>query len=269
MNIRIYSDGACEGNGKEKNIGSFGFVIVDAKDNILYEHAEIEKNTTNNRMELRAIIKAMDILKIMDYQTCTIYSDSKYCVEGINNWMYSWENRGWKEVKNSDLWKTLFFQIKSSKRVTVKWIKGHQNKNTWNDYIDQKIVSLRTNKQCMEETNRIDVEIVSSPGVEVLEVKEGYIELLKNRIKIVHNFTIEVEYENDDEMLPSDYEKEKIDHTVISDKSALSSISVDRNEEHSRYELMISFSSDIHVLSFKSKKKALEVMEKIEKWRWN
>ena len=120
--VVIYTDGACRGN---PGPGGWG-AILDYK-GIEKELYGAEKHTTNNRMELMAVIKALEILK----QTCLVklYSDSSYVLKGITDWMPNWKKRGWKTasktaVKNEDLWRRLDALIVSH-QIEWLWVKGH------------------------------------------------------------------------------------------------------------------------------------------------
>ena len=117
--VIIYTDGACRGN---PGPGGWG-AILDYK-GIEKELYGAEKHTTNNRMELMAVIKALEILK----QTCLVklYSDSSYVLKGITDWMPNWKKRGWKTasktaVKNEDLWRRLDALIVSHQ---IEWLWG-------------------------------------------------------------------------------------------------------------------------------------------------
>lgn len=135
--VVIYTDGACRGNGKENTIGGYGIVLM------YNEHKrEIKKavrNTTNNIMELGAVIDALSMLK----EPCDveIYSDSAYVVNAINNkWIDSWLKNGWKTaskepVKNRELWERL---IELMNYHTLKFIKvkGHSD-NEYNNRCDK------------------------------------------------------------------------------------------------------------------------------------
>lgn len=145
-NVKIYTDGACANNpGK----GGYGIVLMYKKQN----GEVIQKNlsrgfklTTNNRMELLAVIDALLALK----SPCNIelYSDSKYVVDAINQkWLDSWVNKNWKlntknPVKNIDLWKKL---IEAMKIHDIKfiWVKGHAS-NEFNNLCDKLAVSARS-----------------------------------------------------------------------------------------------------------------------------
>ena len=120
--IDIYTDGACRGN---PGPGGWGALLIykDA-DKTIYGG---EKNTTNNRMEMTAIIEALKIVK-MDCDI-TLYTDSKYVMDGITKWLPNWKKKGWitsnkKPVKNKDLWQILEECI-SKQNIEWQWVKGH------------------------------------------------------------------------------------------------------------------------------------------------
>ena len=132
-NLKIYTDGACRGNpGK----GGWGvFLINDNSEKKLFGG---EKNTTNNRMELTAAIKALENIKIESI--IELYTDSKYVMDGINSWIESWKKNGWKTssrkpVKNSDLWIQLD-NLNSFHQVRWFWVKGHSG-DYGNEQADQ------------------------------------------------------------------------------------------------------------------------------------
>jgi len=131
--LEIYTDGACRGN---PGPGGWGAVLMYGD-----SHKKIcggEQNTTNNRMELMAAIKALESLN----RTCdlTIYTDSQYVRKGITEWIENWKKRDWKTaakkpVKNSDLWKQLDSQV-AKHNVQWVWVKGHAG-NEGNEMADQ------------------------------------------------------------------------------------------------------------------------------------
>ena len=131
--LDIYTDGSCFGN---PGPGGWAFIIKDKNGKIL-EFAGSENHTTNNKMELTAVIKAF--LYIKKNTILNIYTDSKYVKEGITNWINKWKLNGWKtankkDVKNSDLWKELDEKIKLHD-IKWFWIKGH-NENILNERVD-------------------------------------------------------------------------------------------------------------------------------------
>lgn len=123
----IYTDGACSGNQFKENSGGWGAVLISGSN-----RKEIyggEKNTTNNRMELTACIKALHEVKQKEFKII-LYSDSSYIVNCLNNkWYIKWEKNGWKNskkepVENKDLWEKL---LQLSRELNVEFIKvkGH------------------------------------------------------------------------------------------------------------------------------------------------
>ena len=140
--VEIYTDGACSGN---PGPGGYG-VILKYGENIKELSGACE-DTTNNRMELLAVIKGLEALK----RPCqvTLYSDSKYIVDAINKgWARGWQARGWirsnkKPAKNSDLWKKIL-DLSSEHKVEWVWVKGHAD-NEFNNRCDRLAVEA-TNK---------------------------------------------------------------------------------------------------------------------------
>lgn len=129
MNVKIYTDGAARGN--PDGPGGFGTVLeyVDSKGELhVKEISQGYKKTTNNRMELMAVIAGLEALN----RPCNVelYSDSKYVVDAFNQrWIDGWLKKGWKRgknepVKNVDLWKRLL-KAKEQHHVTFIWVKGH------------------------------------------------------------------------------------------------------------------------------------------------
>jgi len=125
--IDIYTDGACSGNQFRKNTGGWGAILISAD-----KSKEIfggEKDTTNNRMELKACIMGLCEVKRED-TAIRLYSDSAYIVNCINNkWYVKWEKNGWKTskkepVENRDLWEELLLLVKKFNIEFIK-VKGH------------------------------------------------------------------------------------------------------------------------------------------------
>lgn len=117
--INIYTDGSSRGNP-----GPGGYGIVMLYKGQRKELSQGYRLTTNNRMELMAVIKALEALK-NDKIDITIYSDSKYVVESIEKgWIWNWEKKNFKKKLNSDLWK-IFIPLHKKFKIKFKWIKGH------------------------------------------------------------------------------------------------------------------------------------------------
>ena len=121
MRIEIYTDGACSGNpGK----GGYGIVMKVPKKNYEKRYSAGFRLTTNNRMELLAVIVALEKLKSTE-NDIHIFTDSKYVVDAIEKkWLQSWVKIGFKNKKNPDLWRRILPLLKSHK-TTFHWVKGH------------------------------------------------------------------------------------------------------------------------------------------------
>ncbi len=117
--INIYTDGAAKGNP-----GPGGYGVVLEYNGKTKEISQGFQLTTNNRMELLAVIVAMEAIKDSGHQLI-IYSDSKYVVEAVNQkWVFNWEKTQYKKKKNPDLWKR-FLKIYRKHNAIFKWVKGH------------------------------------------------------------------------------------------------------------------------------------------------
>lgn len=121
--VHIYVDGASKGN---PGPGGYGIVMEWVGKSYRKEFFEGFRLTTNNRMELLAVIVGLEILKIMNTKVLVI-SDSKYVVDSvIKGWVFKWERKGYSKKKNKDLW-IRFLKIYRKHKVDLKWIKGHNN----------------------------------------------------------------------------------------------------------------------------------------------
>lgn len=125
----IYTDGAARGNP-----GPGGYGAVLHWGNTVKEIAQGYRHTTNNRMELMAVIAALQLLK-RDGLDITIYSDSAYVVNTVEKgWLFNWARNGYKGKKNADLW-ALFLTLYKKHRIKFVWVKGHAD-NKWNNRCD-------------------------------------------------------------------------------------------------------------------------------------
>ncbi len=117
--ITIFTDGAAKGNP-----GPGGYGVVLQTDKHKKELSEGYKLTTNNRMELLAVIKGLEALKFKGSDV-VIYTDSKYIADAVNKgWVFQWERKSFRKKKNADLWKH-FLKIYRQHNVIFKWVEGH------------------------------------------------------------------------------------------------------------------------------------------------
>lgn len=148
--IDIYTDGACSGNP-----GAGGYGIVMLYKGIRKELSQGYRVTTNNRMEMLAVIKALECLK----EPCqvTLYSDSKYVVDSITKgWVYGWKKRGWiksdkKKALNVDLWERLL-PLLEKHQVEFVWVKGHAE-NVENERCDELARGAIASGELLEDEN--------------------------------------------------------------------------------------------------------------------
>ena len=132
--VEIYTDGACSGNP-----GAGGWGVVLRCNGIEKELSGGEENTTNNRMELTAVIRALQALK----KKCriTLYTDSRYVMDGVMQWLPNWKVNGWRTankktpVKNVDLWQELE-SLLEKQQIKWVWVKGH-NGHPENERVDK------------------------------------------------------------------------------------------------------------------------------------
>jgi len=140
--INIFTDGACKGN---PGPGGWGALIVEGdKKNEIYGG---EASTTNNRMEIMAVIRALKTINAEN--EITVFTDSTYVQKGIIEWIAKWKINGWrtsnkKEVKNKDLWVQLD-DLASKFKITWIWVKGHSGHpgNDRADYLANKGVGMK------------------------------------------------------------------------------------------------------------------------------
>ena len=119
--IVIYTDGSALGN---PGPGGYGILLRSSKQ--VKEVSQGYRMTTNNRMELLAIIVALEMLKVRDKRV-TIFSDSKYVIDSVDKgWVFGWVKKGFKGKKNADLWRR-FLKVYPKNKVTFQWVKGHSN----------------------------------------------------------------------------------------------------------------------------------------------
>ncbi len=120
-NIIMYTDGAASGN---PGPGGYGTMLISGEHR--KDLSEGYRLTTNNRMELLAVIVGLESIKASNCEV-TIYSDSKYVVDSVTKgWVFGWQKKGFKKKKNIDLWQR-FLKIYPKHKVTFQWVKGHAN----------------------------------------------------------------------------------------------------------------------------------------------
>jgi ribonuclease HI len=146
--ITIYTDGASSGN---PGPGGYGVVLISGKHRL--EKSEGFLLTTNNRMELLAVITGLEALKIPGSKV-VIYTDSKYVVDSVEKgWVFQWESKAVKRKKNPDLW-IRFLKIYRKHKVRFVWIKGHANIPE-NEICDRLAVAASSGNDLPEDTGYI------------------------------------------------------------------------------------------------------------------
>lgn len=138
--IQVFTDG---GFSIPKNKGGWAFIVVK-NDEIVFEDFGTETNSTSNRMELTAFLRALEYIKHVENNKVELYADSKYTVEGYNNWLKNWRENNYKkldykDIKNKDLW------VKIDKLqfsyLDVKWVKSHSKSkdklSIYNNIVDK------------------------------------------------------------------------------------------------------------------------------------
>jgi ribonuclease HI len=129
----VFTDGGCTPN---PGPGGWGAVYVRDGAVVAQAHGQ-EPDTTNNRMELTALLNAVDL--VPNGTSATIYSDSEICVKTMNEWAAKWEAKGWKRkgdpIKNLELVQEVYAALRARPELTLQWIKAH-NGTRWNEYAD-------------------------------------------------------------------------------------------------------------------------------------
>lgn len=138
FDLYIYTDGSYD---MSKNIGGYALVIINSQNEEIFREYEKAKDSTSNRMEYTALIRALEYLEKSNHSgTVLIQSDSQLLVNTYNQWMISWEKNNWTrsagEIKNLDLVKKLFELKPKFPQVKVQWIKAH-NGHEWNELVDE------------------------------------------------------------------------------------------------------------------------------------
>lgn len=139
MKLKVYTDGACSGN---PGPGGYAAVIIDEKNKETIISGG-EKQTTNNRMEMTALIEALKYLHNLRSKTenleIELFIDSQYVLKGTTEWLLGWKRKNWKtnsgQVKNRDLWEEID-KLKQGLKLKWIWVKGH-NEDKYNEMADR------------------------------------------------------------------------------------------------------------------------------------
>jgi len=132
MKYEIFTDGSCRGN---PGPGGWAGLIIDKETSEKIIVKGGDKDTTNNKMELLAIIESLQAIPYSEEkQKVKIYSDSSYCVKGISEWMSGWLKTDFKGKKNVELWKR-YLEVSKTLDVDIEWVKAH-NGHPENEFVD-------------------------------------------------------------------------------------------------------------------------------------
>jgi len=139
--VELFTDGACSGN---PGPGGWAFILKHRATGAALEESGAERDTTNNRMELTAVIRGLETLQRSS--RVDVYSDSQYVLKGLSEWLDQWKARGWrtaakKPVKNEDLWRQLD-TLRSAHDLRYHWVRGH-NEHAENERCDALAVAAR------------------------------------------------------------------------------------------------------------------------------
>lgn len=133
MSVEIFTDGACSGNP-----GPGGWAALLRYKTVEKEISGGEFATTNNRMEMMAVIEALAALK--KSTVVDLYTDSQYVQKGVTEWMKGWKAKGWPDrIKNQDLWKRIDSEV-SRHKITFHWVRGHDGHEE-NERVDKLAVA--------------------------------------------------------------------------------------------------------------------------------
>ena len=136
----VYTDGGSRGNGNSDSLGGWAY-LIHYNDNELFDSAAVP-NQTNNQMELKAMIEALKKFNsVKESISVVVYSDSAYCVNGINDWIKGWKKKNWigsnkQPVKNVELWKELDDIRNTFNDIKFVKVKGHST-DIGNNFVDE------------------------------------------------------------------------------------------------------------------------------------
>tara|TARA_B100001113_G_C21006388_1_gene577275 strand:- start:478 stop:960 length:483 start_codon:yes stop_codon:yes gene_type:complete len=144
--VYLYTDGSSLGN---PGPGGYGIILEWVGMSYVKEFSAGFSRTTNNRMELLAVIKGLELLKNPEMEV-VVYSDSKYVVDAVEKkWLFDWEKKHFKGKKNADLWER-FLKVYRKHKIYFQWIKGH-NKHPQNERCDELAVKAAKGKNLSQD----------------------------------------------------------------------------------------------------------------------
>jgi ribonuclease HI len=147
----IYTDGA---HSSTRNQGGWAFVVIEDDKEIHNGYGSV-KNTTNNRMELLAVLEGLKKLTKHPLEV-KVFTDSKYVADAfLKNWVFGWEKKNFSDRKNADLWKALLIEYRKH-NVSFHWVKGHNN-HPQNERCDRLAVAASFSKEAKEDKGYIEV----------------------------------------------------------------------------------------------------------------
>ena len=152
--VHLYTDGAASGN---PGPGGYALILEWGGKGHTKPYSQGYKHTTNNRMELMAVIQGLSMLKNPSTEV-VVFTDSKYICDAVEKkWVFGWERKNFKDKKNIDLWKE-FLELYKKHLVRIKWIKGHNNhpQNEWCDKAAVKASKDKINQ--IEDTGYLNKE---------------------------------------------------------------------------------------------------------------
>lgn len=151
--VHLYTDGAASGN---PGPGGYGLLLELPGTTYSKEWSEGFAHTTNNRMELLAVIVGLELLKEAPLDV-TVFTDSKYVCDAVEKkWLFRWQREGFKKQKNKDLW-LRFLKIYPKHQVKIRWIKGH-NQHPQNERCDKLAVAASKQENKKEDTGYLAYE---------------------------------------------------------------------------------------------------------------
>jgi len=145
MQYSIYTDGGCSGNRRDTNCpGAWAYLVLDVGNNIISECSAIEQNTTNNRMEMQAVIEGLSDLTTLypSYLTdCIVFTDSRYVADNFSDYIEEWKNNKWRKktggpIINLELWQQIYEKSKQFRTFKFVWVKAHAS-NKFNQRVDE------------------------------------------------------------------------------------------------------------------------------------